>query len=93
VQESGFTTTFTPNTFVPYTYSDGNTYDIDFNSNQESASAIGFTYAAVTARSYHIGGVNVVLMDGSVGFVNNSILRSTWQALGTRAGGEVVEGY
>jgi prepilin-type N-terminal cleavage/methylation domain-containing protein len=93
VQESGFTTTFTPNTFVPYVYSDGNTYDIDFNSNQESATATGFTYAAVTSRSYHIGGVNVMLMDGSVRFVNNSILRATWQALGTRQGGEVVEDY
>jgi prepilin-type N-terminal cleavage/methylation domain-containing protein/prepilin-type processing-associated H-X9-DG protein len=93
VQQAGFTTTFTPNTLVPYTYSDGNVYDIDFVSNGESASATGFTYAAVTSRSYHIGGVNVLLMDGSVRFVSNSILRATWQALGTRGGSEVVGDY
>ena len=77
VQEAGFTTTFTPNTLVPYTFTDGNVYDIDFNSNQESATATGFTYAAVTSRSYHAGGVNVLLMDGSVRFVTNGILRTT----------------
>jgi prepilin-type N-terminal cleavage/methylation domain-containing protein len=93
IQEAGFTTTFTPNTLVPYTYSDGNTYDIDFNSNQESATATGCTYAAITSRSYHTAGVNVLLMDGSVRFVSNSILRATWQALGTRGGGEVVGDY
>jgi prepilin-type N-terminal cleavage/methylation domain-containing protein len=93
VHEAGFTTTFTPNTLVPYTYTDGNTYDIDFNSNQESATATGFTYAAVSSRSYHIGGVNVVLMDGSVRFVSNSISIMNWQSLGTRAGGEVVGDY
>ena len=45
-------------------------------------------YAA--ARSYHTGGVNVSLGDGSVRFVSNSIVLSTWQALGSRAGGEAV---
>ena len=68
-------------------------YDIDFNSNQESATATGFTYAAVTSRSYHIGGVNVLLLDGSVRFVSNSISIVNWQALGTRAGGEVIGDY
>jgi prepilin-type N-terminal cleavage/methylation domain-containing protein/prepilin-type processing-associated H-X9-DG protein len=90
VQEAGFTTTFTPNTLVPYVYSDGNTYDIDFVSNAESASATGFTYASVLSRSYHIGGVNVLLMDGSVRFVTNSIMLTTWQALGTRNYGDLV---
>ena len=50
----------------------------------------GDTYAAVTARSYHPGGINVLLGDGSVRFVNNSIAHSTWRALGTRNGGEVA---
>ena len=34
VHHAGFTTTFTPNTFVSYEY-DGKVYDIDFNSQQE----------------------------------------------------------
>jgi len=42
------------------------------------------------ARSYHSGGVNVLLGDGSVRFVRNSIQAATWRALATRDGGEVV---
>jgi prepilin-type N-terminal cleavage/methylation domain-containing protein/prepilin-type processing-associated H-X9-DG protein len=42
------------------------------------------------ARSFHSGGVNVLLGDGSVRFVTNGIDRATWRALGTRAGGEVL---
>jgi prepilin-type N-terminal cleavage/methylation domain-containing protein/prepilin-type processing-associated H-X9-DG protein len=41
------------------------------------------------ARSLHAGGVNVLLGDGSVRFVRNGIGLAAWQALGTRAGGEV----
>jgi prepilin-type N-terminal cleavage/methylation domain-containing protein/prepilin-type processing-associated H-X9-DG protein len=44
----------------------------------------------LAARSAHPGGVNVALADGSVRFIRDSIAFSAWQALGTRAGGEVV---
>ena len=40
--------------------------------------------------SWHPGGVNVTLADGSVRFVKNSINIQTWMALGTRGGGEVI---
>jgi prepilin-type N-terminal cleavage/methylation domain-containing protein/prepilin-type processing-associated H-X9-DG protein len=43
-----------------------------------------------TARSYHPGGVNVLLCDGSVRFVPNTIDLVTWRSLSTRAGGEVT---
>lgn len=43
-----------------------------------------------TARSYHTGGVNVVLADGSVRRVSNGISLATWRALATRAGGEML---
>jgi prepilin-type N-terminal cleavage/methylation domain-containing protein/prepilin-type processing-associated H-X9-DG protein len=46
--------------------------------------------ALSTARSYHPGGVNVGLCDGSVRFVSNAIAPATWQALATRNGGEVL---
>ena len=40
--------------------------------------------------SYHPGGVNVAFLDGSVRFIKETINRTTWRAMGTRAGGEVV---
>ncbi len=43
-----------------------------------------------TARSYHPGGVNALLMDGSVQHFKNSIELSVWRALATRSNGEVV---
>jgi prepilin-type N-terminal cleavage/methylation domain-containing protein len=91
VHHSGFTTAFTPNTKVLY-HSGGRTYDIDFNSRQEGQSATQATYAAITARSYHSGGiVNAVLMDGSVRTISRSVALPVWRALGTRAGGEVIQ--
>jgi prepilin-type N-terminal cleavage/methylation domain-containing protein/prepilin-type processing-associated H-X9-DG protein len=47
----------------------------------------------VAASSYHSGGVNVCMADGSVRFVSDSVSFTTWQALGTRAGGEVVGNF
>ena len=90
VHETGFTTVFPPNTLVVYS-SGGTTYDVDFVTATEAN--LGDTYAAVTSRSYHTGGVNAVLMDGSVRFISNSISAQTWRALCTRAGGEVVGEY
>jgi prepilin-type N-terminal cleavage/methylation domain-containing protein/prepilin-type processing-associated H-X9-DG protein len=48
---------------------------------------------ATTANSGHTNGVNMALCDGSVRFVANAIQLSTWRALGTRNGGEVVGDY
>jgi prepilin-type N-terminal cleavage/methylation domain-containing protein/prepilin-type processing-associated H-X9-DG protein len=39
--------------------------------------------------SYHPGGVNVLIADGSVRFIKDTINQLTWWALGTMAGGEV----
>ncbi|WP_435008447.1 DUF1559 domain-containing protein [Tundrisphaera lichenicola] len=43
-----------------------------------------------TARSRHPGGVNLLLADGSVRFVKNTINLAAWQSLGTCNGGEVI---
>jgi len=46
-----------------------------------------------SARSKHTGGVNVLLGDGSVRFVSNTISSTTWRALGTMNGGEVIANF
>ena len=43
------------------------------------------------ARSRHPTGVNAALCDGSIRFVRNSIALNTWMAMGSMAGGEVVQ--
>lgn len=86
-----FTTVIAPN---------GPSCTNDGNGNADAGSAI------LTASSYHTGGVQVVLVDGSVKFISDSIdtgnlgavvttLASAspygvWGALGTRQGGEIV---
>ena len=45
------------------------------------------------ARSYHIGGVNCVLADGSIRFVSNNVDTNVWRAVGTKANGETVSDY
>lgn len=44
-----------------------------------------------TARSLHPGGVNVLMADGSLRFVDEAISRDVWRALGSRNGRELVE--
>ncbi len=90
VHHSGITTVFRPNFPVLYQHSDGVTYDVDYNSRQEGQHATQITYAAVTARSYHPGIVNVLLMDGSSRPVANTVALEVWRGLGTRAGGETT---
>ncbi|WP_437201493.1 DUF1559 family PulG-like putative transporter [Planctomicrobium sp. SH664] len=87
---TGFTTTFTPNTKVMHTV--GMPYDISVSSKREAASACSTsaTYAAVTSRSYHVGTVNSMLMDGSVRTVSENINLQTWRNLGQRADGNQV---
>ena len=87
--QTSFTTTFPPNKKILCTVS-GAEYDVDFTNMREGKSTTERTYAAVTARSYHEGGVNVAMMDGSVKFFNDSIELQLWQNLSTRAGKEQV---
>ncbi len=48
------------------------------------------TNAGCYARSYHAGGVHLLLADGAVRFVSENIALITWQSLATRSGSEVV---
>ena len=87
VHHSGFTTVFTPNTNVRFE-KDGVVYDIDVNSMKEGGSDTQPTYAAITARSHHPGGVNTANMDGSVHFISDDINLNNWRAMSTRDGTE-----
>jgi prepilin-type N-terminal cleavage/methylation domain-containing protein len=89
IHQTGFTTTFPPNTACLQTVS-GTVYDVDFNSLREGRSTSLPTYAVVTSRSHHETMVNALKMDGSVRAWRNAVSRAVWRAAGTRAGGEIV---
>jgi len=59
--------------------------------NTSSPGGWGYMDTFTTAASYHSGGVNVLMLDGSVKFVKNSIAVLTWYALGTINFGEVID--
>ena len=93
VHHTGFTATFPPNTFIPLEH-EGATLDGDFNSWQEgklNGGSVGPpSYAIVTSRSHHKGGVQSAMMDGSARFVTDDIAIELWRAMATRAGQEVT---
>jgi prepilin-type processing-associated H-X9-DG protein len=81
----GMTTALPPNMAAPAA---SNQLDTDLVTEDEDDG--GPTYSAVTARSYHPGGVNALFGDGSVRFIKTTIDWRAWRALGTIGGGEVV---
>ncbi len=61
------------------------------NSNWSNCStATASVSTLVNSDSYHSGGINACMGDGSVKFIKNSINQSTWWSLGTRGNGEVI---
>lgn len=48
----------------------------------------GGGYGAYTARSYHPGGLNSAMADGSARFLSEDVDALVWRAISTRAGGE-----
>jgi prepilin-type N-terminal cleavage/methylation domain-containing protein len=89
VHQTGFTATFPPNQEVLCTI-DGIEQDVDFTNMREGMPSDALTYAAVTSRSYHHGGVSSALMDGSIRLISDFIDRQLWQDMSTRAGMEHV---
>ncbi len=75
----------------------GKSYSTTFNSydppNPMHPDVCQMAYGWFAARSFHPGGVNVCLVDGSVDFVSNDIQRITWNNLGSIADGEVLANY
>jgi prepilin-type N-terminal cleavage/methylation domain-containing protein/prepilin-type processing-associated H-X9-DG protein len=56
------------------------------------ANAVYWGEQDYAARSFHTGGVNMLMADGSVRFAKNSINLSIWQAIASINAGEVVSG-
>jgi prepilin-type N-terminal cleavage/methylation domain-containing protein/prepilin-type processing-associated H-X9-DG protein len=84
-QETGMTTAFPPNKAAinPTSGADLDIETVLISKDQP-------VYGAITARSYHPGGVNALFADGSVRFSKSTIDGNTWRALGTVSGGEVI---
>jgi prepilin-type processing-associated H-X9-DG protein len=59
-------------------------------SSPPSAVHRGGSRAFQTARSYHPGGVQVCLVDGSVRFINETIEMQTWLALLGMSRGQAI---
>jgi prepilin-type N-terminal cleavage/methylation domain-containing protein/prepilin-type processing-associated H-X9-DG protein len=85
----GFTTAWPPNkVIIPPPGSLYAGMDLDLNGRNEELG--GPTFSAVNSRSWHPGGVDVLMGDGSVKFVKSSIDGMVWRGLGSVAGGEVI---
>ena len=52
-----------------------------------------WNYGIIPPRSYHPGGVNTAMGDGSVRFLSNGVDLYTFQCLGNRADGKPVSGF
>jgi prepilin-type N-terminal cleavage/methylation domain-containing protein len=92
-QCSGITSILGPNTLSPDVLTVASECVYPFTNNPpctyENAPGAGPS-VLLASRSRHPGGVSVVLGDGSVRFIKNSIALSTWRALSTTKGGEVI---
>jgi len=94
VDQSGMTTAWAPNTKVVVSAAAG--VDLPTPSNEDldlvgTPEAIGGpTFAAVTSRSYHPGGVNALFGDGSVHFIKQTIDGNVWRSLGSVNSGEII---
>jgi prepilin-type N-terminal cleavage/methylation domain-containing protein/prepilin-type processing-associated H-X9-DG protein len=51
---------------------------------------LSFMAVYSNADSFHPGGVNTLMADGRVCFIKDAVNQRAWWALGTRAGGEIV---
>jgi len=70
----------------------GGTYQHTNLPNTKSCYNGGWGYdGQIAASSFHSGGVNVVMLDGTVHFIKSSISRPVWYAIGTMNLGETVD--
>lgn len=60
---------------------------------KEYPSVSWMNHGFYTAHSYHSGGLNVLMADGSVRFVADTVNYETWRAAATIDGGETQSGF
>ncbi|QDT56064.1 putative major pilin subunit [Caulifigura coniformis] len=90
VHHNGFTTAWPPNKKTPGGPAMEHP-DVDLITRRERIG--GPTWAAVTSRSHHTGGVHSLLGDGAVRFISSSLDGHVWRRLGTVGSGEVVSEF
>jgi prepilin-type N-terminal cleavage/methylation domain-containing protein/prepilin-type processing-associated H-X9-DG protein len=86
VFNSGVTTADTPNAKVILPGYGSYSWDLVTIDEDQG----GPVFASIDADSYHPGGVNGLMGDGSVRFFKNSISGPVWRALSSIGGGEVI---
>ena len=94
IHETGFTTTFAPNAKTIIAAASGSNPAVEGNlisfKERTAAGLLNPTFAAVSARSFHTGIVQTLLMDGSARSVSDNIDLRVWRNVSSRSGGEVV---
>ena len=60
------------------------------NFSNDPAETPRYDHTMVGAGSYHPGGVNVGMLDGSVRFIKNTVNLGAWGGIATKAGGEII---
>jgi prepilin-type N-terminal cleavage/methylation domain-containing protein/prepilin-type processing-associated H-X9-DG protein len=81
---------------LPQVYMYTHTLPVNWNrkvqTNQKyRCGATGFSQIHMSASSYHTGGANLCMADGSVRFARDSTDFAAWQAAGSRQGGESLQ--
>jgi len=80
---------FGPTAFYTHTLTPNSQY-YDCGTVADTTARNNYSRTHLAARSYHPGGVNVCMADGSVRYAKNTIDIGVWRAVGTRGGGEVI---
>ncbi len=65
-------------------------FDATLPPNSNAATGYWMNYGFYAARSYHSGGVNALMCDGSARFVSDTVDVEAWRAAATVAGGETL---
>jgi prepilin-type N-terminal cleavage/methylation domain-containing protein/prepilin-type processing-associated H-X9-DG protein len=91
---ASFNTSITPNSTYPDVMGNGGcgstSPPLSPPCNNGLNNSLGNVEVYLGARSFHPGGVNAAMCDGSVKFFKNTISLSTWMAVGSSKGGEVI---